>query len=551
MNGSDAAPRVVGERLREWIGLPWRLFQERTSVQLITSYVAVVLVVILLFEVTVIASLIWDPAGQLIGTDRASVDPYLGERASTYVQWLEPERVEQVIGDPGDTDAARELERRLRQIVNGTVPGIEGVSPLLTTPGGANVAIADTSGRIVASSGDWVAVGDTIADLPAHSSRDAAARSLALGGSVDPTWNALYSMDISDGLTTAAHPIITPNGLWTGVFILQGGASSDTFGASRTEMLRALSLTFLQSLWIFAIPALIVAIPFGIWRARAMSRRLQRLAGAAEAMASGNLDTRVRVSRKDEIGRLAESFNDMAERIDHNDRARRAFISNVSHELRTPVSIIQGTAERVLMQPGATVADVAESVRVIRHEGNMLVRLIDDLFTLARIEEHNLRLVAQPIQIADVINEAVSGIRGLAWSQQKVSVETLVSDELPLVTADPQRVRQIINNLLYNSLRHTPEGGLVVIEAKERPTEVEIAISDTGIGIPEQELQSVFRRYYQAEQSVRATEGSGLGLSIVQQLVEAHGGTISASSVVGQGTTFRFTLPRAQRRDHD
>jgi two-component system, OmpR family, sensor histidine kinase BaeS len=323
------------------------------------------------------------------------------------------------------------------------------------------------------------------------------------------------------------------------------------FGDSRTAMLRELSLTFLQSLWIFAIPAIIVAIPFGIWRARAMSRRLQRLAGAAEAMASGNLDTRVRVSRKDEIGRLAESFNDMAERIDHNDRARRAFISNVSHELRTPVTIIQGTAERVLMQPESSVAEVSESIRVIRHEGNMLVRLIDDLFTLARIEEHNLRLVPQPIQIADVVAEAVSGIRGLAWSQQKVSVETLVSDELPLVTADPQRVRQIINNLLYNSLRHTPEGGLVVIEAKERPADVEIAISDTGIGIPEEELQTVFRRYYQAEQSVRATEGSGLGLSIVQQLVEAHGGTISASSVVGQGTTFRFTLPRAHRRDHD
>ena len=544
MSDVATASGAIGGRVRRWLGLPWRLFQERTSVQLITSYVAVVLVVIILFQVTVIASLVWAPAGRLIGTQQASVDPFLGERATAYVQWLDPDRIEQAMIRSRDSDVA-ELDGRLRQIVQGAVPGIEGVSPLRTPPEGANAAIADTSGRIVATSGSWVERGATIADLPAGSSRNAAARNLALGGSVDPMWNALYSMEISDGLTTAAHPIITSDGVWTGIFILQGGSVSDMFGASRTEMLRELSLTFLQSLWIFAIPAIIVAIPFGIWRARALSRRLQRLAGAAEAMAAGKLETRVRVSRKDEIGRLAESFNDMAARIDHNDRARRAFISNVSHELRTPVSIIQGTAERVLMQPEAPVRDVAESIRVIRHESTMLVRLIDDLFTLARIEEHNLRLVPQPMQIADVINEAVSGIRALAWSQQKVSVETLVSDELPLVTADPQRVRQIVNNLLYNSLRHTPEGGLVVIQAQEHPTEIEIAISDTGIGIPDHELQSVFRRYYQAEQSVRATEGSGLGLSIVQQLVEAHGGTVAVSSTVGEGTTFRFTLPKA------
>ncbi|HVL22750.1 MAG TPA: HAMP domain-containing sensor histidine kinase [Thermomicrobiales bacterium] len=530
-------------RLGRWLRLPWRLFQERTSVQLITSYVAVVLVVILLFEITIIVSLLWSPAGQLIGTEQAAVDPYLGERASAYVQWVEPDRIENVVQNDGRGND--DLDRRLRQIVTGNVPGIEGISPLPRSNGEANAAVADTSGTIIGTSGDWIARGQTIADLPTASSRVAAARNLALGGAVDPRWNALYSMEISDGVTTATHPIITSDGTWAGVFILQGGSISDAFGRSRGDMLRELSLAFLQSLWIFSIPALIVAIPFGIWRARSMSRRLQRLAGAAESMAAGNLRTRVRVTRMDEIGRLAEGFNHMAARIDQNDRARRAFISNVSHELRTPVSIIQGTTERMMIHPEAPISSIEESLHVIQHEGNMLVRLIDDLFTMARIEEHTLRLVREPIQIADVIGEAVSGMRDLAWSQQKVSVESLVAPELPLVSADRQRVRQIINNLLYNALRHTPEGGLVIIQAQAQAAAVEVSITDTGIGIPAEELDSVFRRYYQAEQSQRATEGSGLGLSIVQQLVEAHGGEISVDSEVGQGTTFRFTLPRA------
>jgi signal transduction histidine kinase len=275
-----------------------------------------------------------------------------------------------------------------------------------------------------------------------------------------------------------------------------------------------------------------------------MSRRLQRLAGAAEAMAAGNLRTRVRVTRKDEIGRLAESFNDMAAQIDQNDRARRAFISNVSHELRTPVSIIQGTTERLLSHTESPFSETGRGLNVIHHEGQMLIRLVEDLFTIARLEEHNLRLVRSPLDVASVANEVVEGVRDLAWTQQKVSVETLVSPDLPQVSADRDRVRQIINNLVYNALRHTPEGGLVIIQARERGEFVEIEVSDTGVGIDPEKLQTIFGRYYQTEQARRSGEGSGLGLAIVEQLVKAHGGEITVSSKVGQGTTFLFTLPQ-------
>lgn len=544
---SSSTPRLLLSRVHCWVTLPWRLFQERTIVQLILSYVAVVLLVILLFEVTVLALILWSPNPGFLNTEVLSIDPFLGERSSAFIQWVDPNRIQDVVQGQGiGTLAEEELDRRLRQIVSGRIPGIENVSPLMPqASGNVYAAILGTDGSVIASSGEWLSRGDTIAALPSETARETVQRSISLAGAIDPEYNALYSMNVEDGMTTAAHPVITSNGSWVGTFVLQGGTLTEGVGNSRADIARELSLGFLQSLWIFAIPAIIVAIPFGYWRARSMSRRLQRLAAAAEAMSRGNLQTHVNVKRNDEIGRLAESFNAMATQIHNDDRARRAFISNVSHELRTPVSIIQGTAERMLMRTDAADPALEQPLNVIQHEGNMLIRLIDDLFTMARLEEHNLRLVRSPIDLANVANEVVNGVQQLAWTQQKISVESLVSPDLPKVNADPQRVRQIISNLVYNAMRHTPEGGLVVIQAKAVPDEVEISISDTGVGIPEEKLESVFSRYYQTERSRRRGEGSGLGLSIVSQLVEAHGGEVSVTSKVGEGTTFTFTLPRA------
>lgn len=544
---SSSEPRSLLSRLRHWVTSPWRLFQERTIVQLILSYVAVVLLVILLFEVTVLVLILWSPSPRLLGADAFSIDPYLGERSSTFIQWIDPSRIQDVVEGEGFGNLPEEeLDRRLRQIVSGSIPGIESVSPLMKdSSGNVFAAVLATDESVIASSGEWLSRGDTIDDLPSPNALSTVRRNMNLAGAFDPEYNALYSIDVEDGMTTAAHPVITPGGEWVGTFVLHGGTLTSTVGNSRADIARELSLGFLQSLWIFAIPAIIVAIPFGYWRARSMSRRLQRLAGAAEAMSKGNLHTRVNVKRKDEIGRLAESFNAMAAQIHHDDRARRAFISNVSHELRTPVSIIQGTVERMLMHKETTGPVPEQSLNVIQHEGNMLVRLIDDLFTMARIEEHNLRLVRSPVALVDVATEVIDGVQQLAWNQQKISVESLVSSDLPKVDADPQRVRQIMSNLVYNALRHTPEGGLVVIQAKAVMNAVEISISDTGVGIPEEKLESVFTRYYQTEHGRRRGEGSGLGLSIVSQLVEAHGGEVTVTSKVGEGTTFTFTLPRA------
>jgi two-component system sensor histidine kinase BaeS len=298
-----------------------------------------------------------------------------------------------------------------------------------------------------------------------------------------------------------------------------------------------------EQIWIFMIPAIIVAIPIGVWRSRVLSRRLRRLEAAASELAEGNLKTRVHVTRHDEIGKLAGRFNQMGEHMERTDRERRAFVSNVSHELRTPVAIIQGATERLVEQQQRGEVVEPQTLGIVQRETETLSRLIDDLFTLTRIEEHNLRLDREPVSVTAIAREAVRSMSELAWNQRRVHIESLVPAELPPAMVDRTRLRQILNNLLYNALRHTPEGGLVVVQGKDITDAVELSISDTGMGIPPEALPNVFERYYQGERSQRNREGSGLGLSIVRQLVEAHGGTITVESVVGQGTTFRFTLP--------
>lgn len=545
MTASEPREASFRARAGRWFSTPWRLFQERTSVQLIASYVAVALLVIVLFEVTVMVSLLREPATSPFLPQQTLADPYLGERAGAYVQWLDPEAVAAVATDRTPTrDQVDALSRRLDMIASGQVPGFVGLTPLAEGNDSTLVVITDPSGVVVAGSHNALSPRQTIDDLPSDLLIAIATRNRLLAGAVDSRWNALYSLGAAEGHTAVAHPIITGNGAWVGTLVMQGAAASSPVTGTRSEIFQDVSLTFLQSLWIFAIPAVIVAVPFGVWRARSITRRLQRLAGAAEAMAAGNLHTRVRINRRDEIGRLAESFNAMAEHIDQYDQSRRAFVSNISHELRTPASIIIGTAERLQQQPEGQQPDVADALGVIQHEGDMLVRLTDDLFTIARLEEHNLRIVRKSVPLCDVVQEVVAAVAPTAWSDRKISVENLVPADLPPVSADPQRLRQILSNLIYNALRHTPEGGLVVARAhKTGDGMVEVAVSDTGLGMDAETRASVFDRYYQAERNRRHGEGSGLGLSIVQQLVEAHGGEITVESQPGNGTTFRFTLP--------
>lgn len=538
-----ARPSIV-QRVWSCVTWPYRVWRERISVQMIISYLAMVLLVLILFEATVLGSILLNPGDRFFAARQVTIDPYLGERSAAYVQWLEPDRIEEaMLAAPVNRVAIDAVNSDLEQIAAGEVPGFSNLSPVSETERPLLLVI-NPQGQIIASSDPQIPTLMSIQRLP-QGIRDTIARNQSLAGAEDEQWNALYSLSLVNERPIVAYPIVTDDGDWIGTFVLQGGAVSFTLGQTRGEIFQQVSVVFLQSLWIFAVPAVIVAIPFGMWRANSISRRLERLAAVAERMERGELNTRLRVRKHDEIGRLAESFNTMAEHLDANDRARKAFIANVSHELRTPIAIILGHTEQLQAMPEARDERVSQSLDTIEMEGQMLVRLVDDLLTSSRLQENSLELRPTPVDLSCLLNNVLAGIRVSAWEDRKVSVESVVSPNLPQVMVDEQRLQQIISNLVYNALRHTPAGGLVVVQAEAHDDRMHVTISDTGMGMDEETARNVFTRYYQSERNKRHGDGTGLGLSIVQQLVEAHGGSIRVESSPGNGTAFTFTLPLA------
>ena len=524
---------------------PVRLTRQRTSINLIVSYVAMAIVTAALLLGVLYAMIFWPPLGRLLGINDLAKDSSLGEITRSYGQWLDPDDVSSLLSD-NNAAANLELTSRLQAIVSGAVPGFDAFGSG-SLPRIDHAAIVSLDGAIIASDDlTWIAPGDNLSAFERSTTREVAARSLMLQGQPDPSTRSLSSLAVLDDRTSAAYPLIDSDGTVIAYLIIEGNPIWDVLGfTSRADLLRNQAVEFIRLISIVAIPAIIVAIPFGWWRSRSLSRRLEYLADAADSMAEGELGTRVTVTKPDEIGRLSERFNEMASTIETNERMRRAFISNVSHELRTPLTIIQGTVERQLDHPSESRAELQAAMQLIRRESQVLERMVSDLFTVTRGQELGLRLDRKAINFADVAAEAVHGVQNLAWTQSRVTIESLVPPDMPPVFADPIRIRQVLNNLLYNALRHTPEGGLVIVEGTTAGDFLEVSVSDTGNGIPDDEVDLVFERYYQAERGTRHDDGSGLGLSVVQQLVRAHGGEVAVSSTPGQGTTFRFTVPLA------
>ncbi len=225
------------------------------------------------------------------------------------------------------------------------------------------------------------------------------------------------------------------------------------------------------------------------------------------------------------------------------ERARRDFVANVSHEFKTPLTAIQGFAETLL--GGALDDDVNNRrfLEIIREHALRLERLTNDLLMLAQIEAGKLQLDLRPVQIADVAAACVETIR-LKADPKRLVVRTEFGPDLPPVMADARLLQEVLQNLLDNAVRYSTPGGCISIGAARCGTQVEIAVSDTGIGIPRSEQERIFERFYRTDTArSRESGGTGLGLSIVRHLVEAHGGRILVESELGRGSTFRIYLP--------
>jgi len=296
-------------------------------------------------------------------------------------------------------------------------------------------------------------------------------------------------------------------------------------------------------LWIGAALAVGLGLIVGVILSRSLTAPLQRLAAAARAVAGGNLDQQVKVEGSDEMAEVGQSFNEMTSALRKAEVLRQNLVADVAHELRTPLSVLQGNLRAIL--DDVYDLDKAE-ISHLYDETRLLSRLVDDLRELALADAGQLNLNLRPADVAQIICSTTDNL-ALAAEAGQVNLTASIPDSLPAVQADPDRVAQVLRNLLVNALRHTPSGGSVTVTASAREGMVEIAVADTGEGIAAEDLPHVFERFWRADPSRarddRLAGGTGLGLSVAQSLVEAQGGRIRAESTPGEGTVFRFTLP--------
>lgn len=295
-----------------------------------------------------------------------------------------------------------------------------------------------------------------------------------------------------------------------------------------------------RSFFIAGLIAAAAAIIVTLLLSRRILGPIEALTAAARKLENGDLNQRVSVQAKDEIGELARAFNAMADGLARTEQLRRNMVSDIAHELRTPLTNLRCQIEALQDGLSAPSASIFQSL----HEEAMLLKtLIDDLQDLALAEAGQLRLDREPLSIFEVVKQ-VSGAFEAQAEGKGIALKTDVPSGLPTVLADAKRVGQMLRNLLANAIAHTPAGGAIEIRARATGTSVELIVSDTGSGIAPEHLPNIFERFYRADNSrARSTGGAGLGLAIVKQLAEAQGGSVRAESAVGQGASFVVTLP--------
>jgi signal transduction histidine kinase len=322
---------------------------------------------------------------------------------------------------------------------------------------------------------------------------------------------------------------------------------------ARAMFISGHDLSLLLSMLTFAA---ILSVGFGLLYAMPLSSRIERVRAGTQRIAGGELGSEVKVEGHDEVAGLAADFNRMAraleeaaERERETEKSRRDLVAAVSHDLRTPLA-----STRALIEALADgVADDPETERrylsSASHELEHLSRLVDDLFELARIDAGVLELTLEEASLHDMISDTISSFHPQA-ERKGVRLAGEILDDVDPVLANPPKLQRVLHNLVSNALRHTPPDGTVTLRAAPEGGVARIEVSDTGEGIPAEDLPRVFDRSFRGEQSRTRSEkedapGAGLGLAIARGLVEAHGGTLAVESDPGHGSRFRFTLKRA------
>lgn len=295
-----------------------------------------------------------------------------------------------------------------------------------------------------------------------------------------------------------------------------------------------------QAILLAMFGGLLVAIIIGLWLGRRLVQPINALMEAAQRIAGGALEQEVRVNSNDEIGQLAEAFNHMSRAVALANQSRRQMTADIAHDLRTPLTVIGGYIES--MRDGV-LSPSPERFALIYSEIERLQKMVEDLRTLSQADAGELALQFQAFPARHLLERTAVLFEHHA-RQQGITLKVELAPSLPPVKMDEGRLMQVMDNLLSNALRYTPEGGTITLSARPIPEGVEYAVADTGEGIPAEELPRIFERFYRADPSRHTEAGeSGLGLAIVRAIIEAHGGRVWAESQEGQGTVIRFILP--------
>ena len=298
------------------------------------------------------------------------------------------------------------------------------------------------------------------------------------------------------------------------------------------------------------IAGLLGALLLFVGLIQAMRRPLEALVAAAGRLAGGDRSARVEVGGVSEVATLGTAFNEMAAELeleaserDQLDRMKDEFVLTASHELRSPLTSVQGFAELLMMERDSLTPRQVETVEIILDNCRHLVRLLNDLLDLARSDAGRLQVRPQPTHLEPLVEDVVRTMRAQTEASHQTLIEQ-IEPNLPLVNVEVDRIRQILVNLVTNAHEYSPERASIQVSARVADNGVMISVTDNGPGIPPAQLEHIFERFVRGDAGLtQRVGGTGLGLAISKSLVELHGGTISADSVVGRGSTFTITLP--------
>ena len=418
----------------------------------------------------------------------------------------------------------RQATRSLEQLASSAAPFLasaqmDGLSELLTAQAGelgGRLLAVDMDGKVQADtfgarSGQRLSIPETVAVL-LHGEKSAF---------------GIHRVDSESGVSyvAVASAVMEVSGKTLGALVLSLPVD---------ELQSALETVERQLMTVFLIIGM-------------LTRPVKALTQTIRRMGKGDLSARVNVRTSGELKELAESYNAMAEQIEHLDKSRSQFVANASHELKTPLATMKLLLENMLYQPDMPQELRTEFMQDINHEIDRLSGIITDLLTLTQMDSHSSPLRVTKVDLSALTEETVHTLQIAAEKKG----QTLTADIAPGITLDGDsgKLMQIFYNLTDNAIKYTPENGHIAVRLAQSGANVLFAVTDDGIGIPEEDQKHIFERFYRVDKArSRATGGTGLGLSIVRQLAAMHGGTVSVSSQPGQGATFTVTLPMDAKR---